>query len=74
LFGIAPEEIYTRSRRKQRVDARSVFCFWAVQELGLLQTHVAQKLKLTPAGVGYAVMRGEKIIKERGVGLVEDAI
>jgi putative transposase len=68
LFGIAPEEIFIRSRKKQRVGAHSVFCYWAVQGLGLLRTHITKKLKLTPAGVCYAVMRGRRLYKSGALG------
>jgi len=45
---------WSEVRQKLRAEARSVFCYWAVRELGV-------------AGVAYAVDRGgEKIVKDNG--------
>lgn len=61
LFYIAPEEIYEKGRQKSRTHARALFCYWAVRELGIPQQELAQRLNMTPSGVGYAVQRGEAI-------------
>jgi REP element-mobilizing transposase RayT len=63
------EEIFARSRRERRVQAKSLFCFWAVRELGVSLTDVARRLGMSPAGVGYAVQRGEVMARERGYQL-----
>jgi putative transposase len=52
------------SRRQQRVYARSLFCFWAVGELGASLAELARRLEMSPAGAGYAVHRGEVIARE----------
>jgi putative transposase len=61
IYEIDREEMFAGSRRKQRVLARSLFCFWAVRELGTSLTDLARRLGMSPAGVGYAVQRGEVI-------------
>ena len=48
---------------KNRADARGLFCFWAVTELGCGQKELAKKLGMTQPGVGYAVIRGETMSK-----------
>jgi REP element-mobilizing transposase RayT len=69
LFQMKPSEIFTKGRQKQKVMARSLFCFWAVRELGLPIKTLAATLEMTGPGVGYAVERGERIAKENGYSL-----
>lgn len=69
LFSVSPEEIYRKGRQQVRMEARSLFCYWCSRELGLSLTDLAAALGMTPAGVGYAVRRGEKLALERGYQL-----
>jgi putative transposase len=71
LFGIAKEELYSGSRKKPISEARSVFCYWCVRELGESMTSIAKRLGLTQPAVGYAVDRGERISKKRQMKLIE---
>ncbi|MBW2065902.1 MAG: transposase, partial [Deltaproteobacteria bacterium] len=64
-FQLEPEDIYSKSREKVRADARALYCYWAVKELGYRLTDLARRLGMTQPGVGYAVRRGEKMAKER---------
>ncbi len=54
-------EILLPSKQRQRVRALSLLCFWAVKELGLSATSVAQKLGMTQPSVSRSVQRGEKL-------------
>jgi len=71
IFGIVTDDIFTKSRLRQRVDARGLFCFWAVRELNISLSELSRRLKMTPAGVGYAVQRGESIVRTFGYGLFD---
>jgi len=71
VFDIASEEMFSPGKYRQTVKARSVFCYWAVRELGKSATEMAKELSLTQPAVSISVKRGEKIIKERGVNLLE---
>ncbi|MBW1700059.1 MAG: transposase, partial [Deltaproteobacteria bacterium] len=52
------------------VEARSLFCYWAVRELGYTATDMARRLGMTQPAVGYAVRRGEKIAKIQKLSLL----
>ena len=54
---------YSGSRKKVKSNARSLFFFWAVRELGYTQRDLARRQGMTPPAAGYAVDRGEKISK-----------
>jgi len=71
IFGIEPEEIYVKSRQQRRVDARDLYCFWGVRELGYSLAELARVLGMTGQGVGYAVRRGERIAKENHYRLAD---
>jgi hypothetical protein len=47
------------------------FCFWAVRELGNSLAALAIRLGMSPAGVGYAVQRGEAIAHKNGYQLIQ---
>ena len=64
IYDMEIEEIYSKGRRKTQVEARDLLCYWAVRELGISCTALAEQLKMSQPGVGYAVNRGEKIAKE----------
>ena len=70
LLDIDEGEIYSKGRRKGQVEARSLFCYWAVRELGISLTSLAKRLEMTQPGVGYAVNKGEKIAKKKKYQLV----
>ena len=69
LFNINPDEIYSAGKYKKRVQARSVFSYWAVRELGETATSIAKKIGISQPAVSMSVERGEKIIREMGFEL-----
>ena len=71
IFGIEPEEIYSKSRQKIRAEARGLYCYWAVAELGYSLADLARLLGMTGQGVGYAVRRGERIAKVNHYRLID---
>jgi REP element-mobilizing transposase RayT len=71
IFGINSSEIYEKGRRRQQMQARSLFCHWAVNELGMSRTKIAKLLGMTQPGVGYAVNRGAQIAQRMNYTLVE---
>ena len=71
IYGIKVGEVFARGRQQRRVGARSLFCFWAVREMGNSLASLAIRLGMSPAGVGYAVQRGEAITRENGYQLIQ---
>ena len=53
------------------MKAGSLLCYWAVRELGISQTDLANRLNLSVPGIGYAVERGANIARQNGYDLVE---
>lgn len=72
LFSLAPGELHSLSRTRRIAQARSLFCFWAVRELGISQKELADRFSFTEAAITYAVRRGEKFARENGYRLSEE--
>lgn len=71
LLGVKEELIYARGRRKEQVQARDLYCYLAVEELGMSRTEVARQLSMSQPAVGYAVDRGRKVAKELQISLLK---
>jgi hypothetical protein len=69
-LGVEPDILFHPGQRRAVVVARSVFCYWAVRELGHTTTALARRLGLTQPAVSIAVRRGERIARERGLHLL----
>lgn len=61
---VNPQDVVAQGRQRWKVRARDLLCYWAVRELGLSLTELARRLGISPPGVGYAVQRGEAMVRE----------
>lgn len=68
---ICQEDVYLKSRQKTRAEARGLYCYRAVVELGYSLVDLVRLLGMTGQGVGYAVRRGEQIAKAKNYRLIE---
>jgi REP element-mobilizing transposase RayT len=64
VLEIEKDDIFLGGKQQKRVKARSLFCFWAVRELGISLTELARRLNISVPAVGYSVDRGEIIARE----------
>ena len=64
-------EIMLKGKQPRKVRARSLFCFWAVSELGMSIRQVAKRLEVSPLEVGFSVEEGKAIADENGYRLVD---
>ena len=62
---IERDDIFLKGKQQKRVKARSLFCYWAVRELGTSLTELARSLNMSVPAVGYSVDRGEIISKQK---------
>ena len=72
VLGVDPDCIYSPGKYSRNVKARSLFCYWAVRELGLSATSMAHKLGLTQPAVSISVRRGQLIAQENGFQLLDE--
>jgi len=71
IYQIEREDLYSKGRQRIRAEARSVFCYWAVMELGVAGTQIAKRLQMSQPGVAYAVRRGERIVKAKVIRIIK---
>lgn len=71
VFGIDSEQIWRPGNQPLRVKARSLTCYWAVRELGMSGASVGKLLGISQPAVSRAVTRGEKLIQEMNLSLIE---
>ena len=69
-FAIKQSDLLSSSKQPVRVRARSLLCFWAVQELGMTATTVAREIGMTQPAVSRAVERGRGIAGEVDIRLL----
>ena len=65
IYGMKAEEFFARGRWRKRVNARDLFCYWAVRELGMSLADLAKQLRMSLPGIGYAARRGETVVREK---------
>ncbi len=70
LYEMSQEDLYVRGRHKKLVEARSVFCFWAAQELETSIKDLAVRFAISEPAISYAVRRGRDIARGKGLRLL----
>ena len=71
VFGIEVEQVLAAGKHPPTVKARSVLCYWAVRELGMNGTDIAEKLGCSQSSVSKSAKRGEAIASEHNLKLME---
>ena len=66
-----PDDIFSKCKQPKKVKVKDLLCFWAVRELGMSLTDLANHLGISVPGVGYAVERGEAIVRDNNYQLVD---
>ena len=69
MFELEPSQLLSSVRYRNVVHARSIFCYWAVRELGITATALANRIGLTQPAISISVKRGEQIVKAKRLEL-----
>ena len=70
--GIERRKIFQPGKQPVKVKARSLFCYWAVRELGFTMADLAPKLNISQPAVSMSAQRGEQIASENGYSLMNE--
>jgi putative transposase len=70
IMRMSPEEIMEAGRDQRRTRARDLLCHWATDLLGISQTHLAQRFKLTQPAISQAVRRGRELVKSQSYSVL----
>ncbi|MBA3035213.1 MAG: transposase [Desulfobacterium sp.] len=71
LTCIDKSQIFLPGKEQNRVKARSLYCYFAVRELGVSMSELSRKMGFSVAGISLSVKRGERIAVEAGYCLVD---
>ena len=69
VLGVKEEDVWAMGRYRRIVEARSLFCYWAVRELGATMSSLAGRLGISIPAVSKSVSRGEKLARAKGYSL-----
>jgi putative transposase len=70
LMEIKEEDVWAAGKQQQIVNARSLFCFWAVRELGVSMASLGRRLGLSIPAISKSVVRGKQIAESKGYKLI----
>ena len=65
LLGMSGDEVIEPGKARQKVEVRSLICYWTTTELGISQTRLAQRLPLNQPAISNAVKRGADLVRQR---------
>jgi DNA-binding XRE family transcriptional regulator len=71
LCSVEIDDIFSRNKQQNKVKARSLFCYWASNELGISYTELARRIGISVSGIGYCAERGKLIARENDYQLLE---
>ena len=69
LLGMTIDEVLLPGKYQKQVAARSLLCFWAVNELEFSVTALGKKLGISAPVVSKSVQRGAAIAQENGYAI-----
>ena len=70
LMEIKEEDVWAAGKQQHIVNARSLFCFWAVRELGVSMANLGRRLGLSIPAISKSVVRGKQIAESKGYKLI----
>ena len=69
---LSRKEILDAERDRKRVQARSILCFWATDQLGITQSQLAETLNLTQSAISHAARRGKTLVNNNCFSMFEE--
>jgi REP element-mobilizing transposase RayT len=72
VLKINADQLSRPGKQRKRVRARSLYCYWAVRELGITMTELSRFFGIAGSAVSQAVARGEKLADEEGFRFLDD--
>ena len=71
ILGIEVQGVWSVGKYRKIVQARSLLCYWAVRELGESMASMARRLNLSVTAVSISVARGEILVRQGDLLIVE---
>lgn len=71
-LGVRESDVWSTGRQRRLVKARSLLCFWAVNELGTGMAALARRLNISVPAVSKSIVRGRKLAETKGLSLLKN--
>jgi REP element-mobilizing transposase RayT len=71
VFDMETKTVLRKGRYPETVTARSVLCYWATREIGISTVELSKRLNISQPTVSQSVQRGEKIVAEQRLKILE---
>jgi putative transposase len=69
IIGIDPKQAWARGKQPKVVQARSLLCYWATNELGISQSALSKKLEMSPSAISLSVVRGRELVSKHNYSI-----
>ena len=66
ITGVKPSRILRPEKKRSTVRARSLLCFWATRELGIILAKLARRISIPLSSISMSVHCGEQIAEREG--------
>jgi len=74
IYGIKVGGFLGKGRQQHRVGARSLFCFWAVRDLGNSLASLAKRLEMSPAGLAMRYKEERSLLRRTVMSLYREIL
>jgi len=64
LLDLSTKDVWSRGKYRRIVAARSLLCYWAVNELGMSVSELARKFEVSATTISQSVLRGKALAQE----------
>ena len=71
ITGVKISRIFSPGKKRNRVLARSLLCFWANKELGITLAELSRRTRISQSSISMSVYRGEQITERERYSLVD---
>ena len=70
VLGAESGAVWKKGRYQDAVTARSLFCYWAVEELGTPMSLLARRFAISLPAVSKSVARGRNLAESKNLSLI----
>jgi hypothetical protein len=70
ILQLRSTELWAPGKQRRRMQARSLFYYWACRELEISMAALFRKLNISESALSLSVKRGEKLAQEKSYSLI----
>lgn len=71
ITGLSSRQLLGKQRDRESIQARSILCYWATDQLGISQRELAEIFDQSQPAISYAVRRGRALVARKNFVMLE---